>query len=291
MKKPVLYSLWTLTSLLFFLWLLFPGAFAESLIEAYAHGKLGRGVVDVAGVHPALPVGLAMDGVTMDLPQGAITARDVRVTPAWLTVMTLKPGGRLNAVAFGGHLTAEVRTGYTGGGWRRLTGQMEAMDLATLSPFLEGMLPVAVSLTGQGAGTLALAREGEGTASDMTGSAEINLSDVGVAISDTFFPVKKLSFAAVSADMAIKGRTLTLDRLYLEGSEVDAELKGRVILDRRMASSRIDITGILTLAPDFVKALSKGLPLAMLVDPNVLKRGRIPIRIGGTLGSPRISLK
>jgi len=89
----------------------------------------------------------------------------------------------------------------------------------------------------------------------------------------------------------VTGPKVTFTRIHVEGTEVDAELKGTLSLSSRLESSRINISGTLNPDPAFVKELSDRLPISMLMDPKRLKRGRIPLRISGTLSNPRVSLK
>lgn len=287
MNKRFLYSLWTLASLLFFLWLLFPGAFAEALIEAHTDRKFGNVSVDVKGVRPALPLGLSVKGLALGLPElPPVSVRGIRVTPSWLTLVTPRPGAGMKASIFGGSVEADVRVRYKGLAWSRVTGEMEDVDLATLSPFLKGRLPVDLALSGRGDGILELTRDKE-----VTGMVEIRLADVTVGLKDPVIPVEKLTFASVTAEVEVKGRKLTISSVHVDGTEVDAELRGSLTLSKRLESSRINVNGTVNPDPDFVKTLSDRVPLAMLVDPKLLKRGRIPLRITGTLGNPKVSLK
>ena len=286
MKKPFFYGLWTLASLLFFLWFLFPGAFVETLVEARAHGLVPHGSVDVNGVGPALPLGLKAKTVSYLSPDfSPVAARDVRVTPAWLTVVTASPGLRVKASCFGGTVKTSMRVAYKGG-WRSLKVKADAIRLAALLPYLESHLPVKMTLSGLGDASLNLTRE------PLTeGGGKVALSDVVVGFDDPLVPVDALTFSTVTAEVTVKGQTLTLSRLHVEGTELDAELRGTVTLTGQMASSRINLTGTVDPDPAFVKALSDRVPLAMLVDPKLLKRGRIPLRITGSLADPRVSLK
>ncbi|BCS94726.1 hypothetical protein DSLASN_03580 [Desulfoluna limicola] len=287
MNKRFLYSLWTLASLFFFLWLLFPGEFAEALIEAHTDRKVGNVSVNLEGVGPALPLGLSVKGLSLSLPDmPPVSARDIRLTPSWLTLVTSRPGAGMKASLFGGRVEADVRVRYKGFAWNSISGEVEDVDLSTLSPFFSGRLPVDLTLSGQGQGRLELTRDNE-----VTGTGEIRLAGVTVGIKDPIIPVEKLTFASVTAEVEVKGRKLTITRVHVDGTEVDAELRGTLTLSDRIESSRINVNGTVNPDPDFVKTLSDRVPLAMLVDPKLLKRGRIPLRITGTLGEPRVSLK
>lgn len=287
MKKFLLYGLWTLASVLFFLWLLFPGEWAESLIEAHANRQLRNGSLTVEGVSPALPLGLSAKGVALALPAlPPVTARDLRVTPSLLTLVTPRPGAGASASIFGGTAEAKARVRYKGRQWDRLTGRVDGVDLAALAPFLKGRLPVEVSLAGRGDGSLELTRD-----KAVTGAGRIDLTDVTVGVEDPMIPLKKLTFGAVAVEVAVAGRTLTFGRIHVEGAEVDAELKGTLTLSRRLEASRLNISGTVNPDPGFVRDVTDRVPLAMLVDPKLLKRGRIPLRVTGTLANPRVSFK
>jgi len=123
------------------------------------------------------------------------------------------------------------------------------------------------------------------------GTGRVQLTDVTVAVDDPIFPVKKLSFASVIAEVEVTGATLAIKRIHVDGNEVDAELRGTLMLSTPLESSRINISGTVNPDAGFVKELTDRIPLAMLVDPKLLKQGRIPLRISGTLGDPRVSLK
>ena len=281
MKKPLFYALWTLASLLFFLWFLFPGAFVETLVEARAHGS-----VDVKGVGLALPLGLKAKAVSYLSPNfSPVAARDVRVTPAWLAMVTSSPGVRVKASCFGGTVKTSMRVAYKGS-WRSIDAKAEAISLAALLPYLESLLPVKMILSGLGEARLDLVWDPV-----IEGDGKVVLSQVVVGFDDPLIPVDALTFSTVTAEVAVKGQTLTLSRFHVEGTEVNAELRGTVTLPGRMASSRINLTGTVDPDPAFVKILSDRVPLAMLVDPKLLKRGRIPLRITGSLAAPRVSLK
>lgn len=287
MKKRFLYSLWTLASLLLFLWVLFPGEFVEALIEAHADRKFGNVSVNVEGVGPALPLGLSVKGLALNLPDfPVVRARDIRLTPSWLTLVTPRPGVAMKASLFGGRVKADVRVRYKGLVWQRITGEVEDVDLATLSPFVNGRLPIDLVLSGRGEARLDLTRDKE-----VTGTGEIRLVDVTVGITDFIIPVEKLSFASVIVEVEVKGHNLTVSRIHVDGTEVDVELRGTLTLSNRLESSRINLSGTVNLDPGFIRELTDRVPLAMLVDLKLLKRGRIPLRIRGTLGDPKFSLK
>jgi type II secretion system protein N len=287
MNKRFLYSLWTLASLLLFLWLLFPGEFAESLIEGHADRRLGAGSVDVEGVRPALLLGLSVQGLALTLPDlPVVTAQDIRLTPSWLTLFTLRPGAAMKASLFGGNAEADARIRYSGLAWDRITGEIEDVDLATLSPFVDGRLPVDLVFSGRGQANLELTRD-----KGVKGKGRIELADVTVGITDPIIPVEKLSFASVVVEVEVTGRTLTVGRIHVDGTEVDAELRGTLTLSNPLESSRVNLTGTVNPDPGFVKELTDRAPLAMLMDPKLLKKGRIPLRISGTLGDPKVSFK
>jgi len=287
MKTFFLYGLWTLAALLFFLWLLFPGEFAEALIEAHADRRLSPGTLNVEGVSPALPLGLSVKGVALTLPGlPPVTARNIRVTPSWLTLVTSRPGAEMTASLFGGKAAGSARIRYKGRQWSRIRGRLKGMDLATVSPLLKGRVPIEWSVSGRGDGTFELSRDNKAK-----GTGRLSLANVTVGFDDPLIPLDNLEFASVVVDVEVDGSKLTFSRIHVEGTEVDAELKGTLTLSRRLESSRINISGTLNPDPGFVKELSDRLPISMLMDPKLLKRGRIPLRISGTLSNPRVSLK
>lgn len=287
MKTFFLYALWTLASLFVFLWVLFPGEFAENLMEAHARQRFAPATVNVEGVSPTFPLGLKVKGAALTLPGKApMTVRDIRVTPSLFTLVTSQPGAGMKATIFGGKVTGDGRVKLGTGRWTRVAGRLEGMDLSTLLPLLKDRIPIEFAVTGRGDGTLDLSRD-----KAAKGTGQLTLSNVTVELKDPLIPLDKLEFASVEVDVEVAGPKVTFSRIHVEGTEVDAELKGTVSLSSRPASSRINISGTLNPDPGFVKELSDRLPVSMLVDPNMLKRGRIPLRISGTLANPRVSLR
>jgi type II secretion system protein N len=287
MKKRFFYGLWTLISLLFFLRILFPGEFAEALIEAHADREIGPGSLNVEGVAPALPLGIKVRGMALkvsDFPP--VTVRDVRLTPSWLTLVTSNPGAGVTASLFGGTADIAGRIRYEGHRLTRLEGQLTDVDLSTLTPFLKARIPVEITLSGRGDGVLDLSR---GKA--LEGTARLSLADVTVGFKDPLIPLEKLVFGSVIVEVEVVGRSLTFSRIHVDGTEVDAELRGTLTLSDRIESSSLNITGTVNPDPGFVKELTDRIPLAMLADPKLLKQGRIPLRISGTLAKPKVSFK
>ncbi|WP_300672387.1 type II secretion system protein GspN [Desulfoluna sp.] len=288
MKKRLLYTFWIVISLFFFLRVLFPGEFAEVWIESHVDREFGAGSLNVEEVTPALPLGLTVKGLAFKVAElPPLTLRDIRLTPSWLTLFSATPGAEMQASLLGGEAEVDGRFQYEGRQWQHLKGRVADVDLSTLMPFIKGSMPLEISLSGRGDGSLDLSREKK----KVEGTGRLSLFDVTVGFKDPIIPVKKLEFASIAVDVEVVGRRLAFSRVHVEGTEVDAELSGTLTLLNRIESSRIDIRGTVNPDPGFVKDLTDRIPLAMLADPKLLKRGRIPLRISGTLEHPKVSFK
>lgn len=286
MNKRVLYSLWTLVSVLLFFWILFPGEFAAELIKGHANRMFPNAEVSLEGVGLAVPFGLTVKKLAVGAPGlSPVAVQALRLTPSWLTLVSLSPGADLSASLFGGRVALSGRSGYKGG-WRKITAEVESVDLSTLSPFVKGRLPVAFTLSGKGEAALDLARDKEAT-----GEGTVRLEEVTLGFSDSIIPFEKLTLGTVTAEVAVKGTTVTVSSLHVDGTELDAELRGSVVLSTPISLSRVTLSGTVSPAPAFVSVLTDRVPLGMLMDPKLLKRGRIPLRISGTLGAPDVSFK
>jgi type II secretion system protein N len=190
---------------------------------------------------PAFPLGVKLSEITYTAPakdgQTASTLNidKLRVTPAWLKLLTFKPGVAFSVAAFGGEATGQAVIGKSSQQFEAKIDAAHAVKLDS-GQQLEKML--GVQLQGLLSGSVKLAVDAKGVV--QTGSIDANLSDariVGGKVASFTLPATDLGSPEV--EIAIDKGEAKINKLRTKGSDIEASVTGTVALKPELAQSQI----------------------------------------------------
>ena len=280
------YVMFALAAIVGFLYLLFPG----EAVSEYLNGRLAA--VDpalnlvVAAVRPTIPPGLALSGVEVNGQAGRLANFDsVRVLPDWNSL-------------WGDEKRFRFRAGLAEGtvdGWATLTGsdpsakvQVEA-DLSQIR--LELLDALAMDerfyLTGPLKGKLVYDHS---AAAAGTTSGSLSVSGMRIGLESPLLGIGELVMDQTSADFFFDGQTLRLKSLVFSGPMLDGKISGSIQVRRPMENSRLSLGGSAKPQPELLAQLQETVPQGMVNTRTLGTRG-LNFRIGGTVGSPDVSLR
>jgi len=284
-KTVFFYCLYTCAAFTFLAYLLFPGQEAGRIVSRAMGDKLPWGNVRVDSIEPVLSGGFKVDqpGVTMknnmELP-----VESVVIYPEITTLFKTRRSAGFRIEAWEGVIKGRLTVG-SGGALSRITADFSDLKIKDLALHFPG---TDLLVDFQAGGTLQYGRlpeqppQGSGAVKLTRLKAEVNnplLDQLGMA---------GFSFDFVDVQCAMKDNTLSVDHCTASGAEFKRiSLKGKVVMQNNLKTSRLNLEGEFTPDPSLVSNLAGLSSMAMLFDGS--KRG-IPFTITGTPEHPRLSL-
>ncbi|KPJ77093.1 MAG: hypothetical protein AMJ54_09445 [Deltaproteobacteria bacterium SG8_13] len=278
------YSLYILVVGALFVYFLFPAEAVSRYIVARVAAVYPDVRISIGDVSPILPPGLKLHRVTIGQTDGdALKAPEVRLYPRWLSLLGKQPAVAYTAVAGQGKIRGTASVAEAASGRQiRLGADLQDVRLEQLEVAqafadyrLEGSVSGAIACT---------------LGTNRTADAQMNVTDMTVAPPRPVMGIRELHFENVRADATLVNRNVKIIRVALSGEQVSGELTGEVALGRRLKDSTVLLGGTLRLnlraeGPDATSLPGNpgggGISLA----------GRVPVRIEGTVGNPKVSLR
>lgn len=276
----VAYAFYTLAVFLVFLVWQFPVEALQTRLLAEIEQRT-RATVTVQEREWLFPLGVSWRGVRVvprAAPERVIDLETVRVRVALLPLISRRVEADLAWEAYGG----KVRGGFTlrreGDGVRTSLDQFgQGVDLARIPGLPSGSWSGALQVDLNGRWLNDAWWLGEGT-----GSAELSGAKIdGLVISG--FPVNGIEFDALTAQLALKGGTITLQRLAGRGPLGTVSGDGTVLVRAPWTESVINVT--LRLDPS--AAAKSRVPMLALTEA---QGGAVTVRISGRLAKPGVSV-
>ena len=124
----------------------------------------------------------------------------------------------------------------------------------------------------------------------LNGAGEANLKFVNgrIELLSPVLTLESIEYNEIAIDMALKRRTINLNRLQLEGPLLKGTLSGRIRLKQVLAKSSLDLKGSIEPFAAFFKK-AEGTQSTLMYFRKMLRKGALPFRIRGTLAQPKIS--
>ncbi|MBI3608740.1 MAG: type II secretion system protein GspN [Nitrospirae bacterium] len=279
-RSLVGYALYAVAVLAVFLVVSFPyDRLQVAMVEALARQTHSRITVDDGRF--VLPLGLRWRGVRIEPPSGddrALLVDALRVRVALLPLVRRTVDADLAWEAYGGRVRGSWVARREPDGVRSALDQFgQGFDLARLPRLPAGEWRGTVGFEVSGRWTNGAWWMGEGTGSAEVAGLRVN----GLTVAG--FPVNGIEFDTMTAQVALKGGTVTLQRLMARGALGTASGDGTVLVRSPWTESLINVT--LTLAP--AQGAASRMPLLALAGTT---GGPITVQIKGRLAKPAVTL-
>lgn len=240
--QVVLYALFTLGALAFSALVTFPWDAVGRRLEYEAVRALPGASIVIGEVGPALPMGIALGDITLQLPPvtagkpGAkVEVEKIRVKPALLALLTGKLGATFNVRAFDGDLSGQVKKLKTG----------QALELTAVAKALQlddgGVLRdlIGYDIKGGLSGEIELALDEKGVISD--GVVDIVIENglfAGGRING--FTVPALDLGSPELKVTFEKGNGVIEKLALKSADVDASVEsGTLVMKQALGMTLI----------------------------------------------------
>lgn len=208
------------------------------------------------------PPGLVLEGVALASAQSPdtplFTAGRVRLTPAWLTLLTGRAGVKLRAEAYGGELHGRIKAD----GLLSPDSIEAEFDLDDLDLGRHPQLAEQAGMQGILSGRVTLAGPLNGS-EGFQGNADLVMRGGAARYKSNLLTRDVIRLGTVQADLSWLAGRLGVERLALTGGDLQGEFKGSFQSgqgDKALRGGRLTVDGTL------------------LVDPSLLHLDRIPDR-------------
>ena len=285
-KKLILfYITWGMLSTLFFIYILFPQALLKEVVTQAVQSQNKDITLSFDTVTPILPPGLRMSDVNVAYTGTPLfQANHIDVKPGLVSLVTEKKKVGITADALGGFWEADI-------GYKAASGTTELDVFADIKEVHLEELPVRDLLFGYGVQGL-LSLKGEGNMLNRlikTGNCQMMMTDVVVDINNRLPGLKSLTFQKIDMQAEIRDNRLELTKGDISGKEANGTLSGFITIKFPFSRSILDIRGTVRPQPDFIKNISRRLPMGLLFSKMSMKKG-IPFFIQGTIAEPDVDL-
>ena len=122
-----------------------------------------------------------------------------------------------------------------------------------------------------------------------TGNCQVMMTDVVVDINNRLPGLKSLTFQKIDVQAEIKDNLVELTKGDISGKEANGTLSGYITIKYPILKSTLDIRGTIRPQPDFLKNMSRRIPMGFLLGKMSMKKG-IPFVVQGTIAEPDVDL-
>ncbi len=243
-RKVIGYSIYGILITLFFLYVGFPSKSVTRYIETAVEGANSGVLLSVDSIRPSLPPGLNMTGVEArfaERPEMSFKAQSIKVRPAITSLLT----GRLTLIIKGnlynGKISARISflKRFSTRGQCRIKTSFSDIQLGNIAPIeatagrnIDGKLSGSLSYDGDYRKPF-----------DGKGQAVFSLTDGKVELLNTTFGFDALKFDKAGTKLRFQKRTLTINALDIEGTQLIGSFKGNLFFEKDIMQSRLDVKG------------------------------------------------
>ena len=265
-----------------FLYICFP---SDSVVQ-YVESRISRHAQGVEVAISSLGLGFPPSVVIKDVDIRYRRAKPVNleritISPTYLKLLRGVRAFRIDGDAAGGKIQGNLGLSDSSGNSGNVSARFDLHDLE-IGAFhiLEtmGRGAAAGRMEGEIDYTGDLGRSG-------SGNAALDVRDCRIQLNPAPFGINELAFQEIQVVMELEQRRLTISRFSLDGTQFSGTGSGRLRLSAPIESSRINLSGDITLHPPLVRSIGGMLP------EKFTRKGGLPVRITGTLGRPRFSVR
>ncbi|MFP4475293.1 MAG: type II secretion system protein GspN [Desulfatibacillaceae bacterium] len=288
MKRILGYALYTIAVFILFLYVLFP---SEQVVD-YAEARFERMVptadLTLEEIRPVAPFSVRAVGPRVRWRDMEVFAGDdVVVDPAVLATLRKKPAAAVTARAYGGTLKADISM--SAPGLRDpLSAHLEIRDvdvsaMSALQKAAGRKVMGAVSGKVDFTGIVNQWHRGEG-------GGRLEVGGGGIELVEGLVDLEYLTFDSLIAEFDMKNGVVNLSRCEMSGRQVNGELSGDIRLSPSLPQSSLNLTGTINPTNEFFMEIGTDSPVAQLLREKA-QRGRVPVRISGTLARPLMNFR
>ncbi|MCF8037202.1 MAG: type II secretion system protein GspN [Desulfobacteraceae bacterium] len=281
-RKWAGYILYVIVLAVLFLYICFPSDSAEQYVESLISRHAPGVELSISSLGLGFPPSVVINNVDIRYRRAEpVNLERITISPAYLKLLRGVRSFRIDGDAAGGKIEGDLALPDPSGNSGNVSARFDFHDLEIGSfHILETM----------GRGEAAGRMEGEiDYTGDLDGSgsgnAALDVRECRIQLDPAPFGVKELAFKAVQAVMELEQRRLKISRFSLDGTQFSGTGSGTLRLSAPIESSRINLSGDITLHPPLLRSIGGILP------EKFTRKGGLPIRITGTLGRPGFSVR
>ncbi|MFZ5570397.1 MAG: type II secretion system protein GspN [Thermodesulfobacteriota bacterium] len=283
-KIVFLYSGYSLLTILFFVYYLFPAEETKNRVGVYLRQNVPELDMDIGDVRPAFPPGLTFRNLGLYYQnQKLLDVGKLKLSVGWRFVLGQDVPLGFQCEAFGGGISGDAVVSLQKPGRFSVEARfadIELQDMAKLKQWIPH------ELSGKLAGSLLIAADGP---MDRSAQTNVRLTAAGIELAEPYYGIDQLTFDEMEAGLTMTNNRLTIDRLKTRGADVDGSITGSIMIRTPVQNSILNLTGEATPQPLLLDKLRRKLPLDALLK-NAGKKS-IAFRIDGTAQNPKFSLR
>ncbi|MBU0995640.1 MAG: type II secretion system protein GspN [Proteobacteria bacterium] len=284
-KLIFFYIFWGALSTLFFTYWLFPSALLEQVMTSSIRNYSKDLKVQFKDIKPALPPGLKLSDVNVsyfDVP--VFNAEYIKLMPGISSLMSDTKRLTIDAVSCGGDWDTAIKfNDMAQNPTLFIKTDIKHVHLEEL-PVKDLFMGYAVKGKLDLKGTCDIAGQ-----IIKTGEINIFLKDMEVAIKNRLIGIDTLSFDSIEIEADILDNRVEVKRGDVSGKQASGVITGAIDIKVPFELSRLALIGNVKPQPDFLKNITKRLPIGGFLNKMNLKNG-IPFTINGTVSDPDFSM-
>jgi len=296
-KKRIFYSLYTITAIILFLYLLFPSHEIKNFIKYKASSIKPGYIMEIEDVTLAFPPGINLHMLSiLNDNELLIDMEQARIVPSLMSLAGSNPEFNIKARAYEGIVNTKVNL--------KKNEQKNASDLPAGIPIqtdsileriqigqIKALQNISIfnsagyNLTGVLGGKITY----NGTGSSGVADANLSISNCIVEFKTPFFNLKDLAFTQIDAKITLHNfQNLQIKETIIKGNQAGGNISGTITLKKPSGKSILNLSGTIKPQPALIAKLG-GMASLFLKQ----KQGStgFPFRITGTLEKPGFSLK
>ena len=283
-QKRILYIAYIVLMTLFFLYYLFPAESLKNYAVTKVHGINPQIRITLDKVTPSFPLGLVLKDVSVYYEEKPVfEAQRLRLSPAFLPLLTGKSALKFKCHAYGGKIKGRAGVSLFGGGMDNLFAKADLTDVQIGKvQALKTILP-QYGLAGVLNGDIPYKADKK---DKRTMTSNLTVTDSKVDFLIFFYGIETLSFKEVDVNLKLKDDILTVEKFVSNSTDLGGNITGTVTLKTPFRRSKLDLEGDVTPGPAVLDKMEKLGPMVkMLLKSRPGNKG-IPVRLTGTVERP-----
>jgi|GEM_PF-6987316 len=284
MKKSawLFYLLYIPGITLLFLYWQFPATHLKTFIIQQANQALPGLRLTFDRLSPALlPPAMEIHQIDVDAPPYAhARIQYASIHPIWHRLARAQAAIQIEAWVQDGRLTADL-----------ISGLPPRIDRLIVSDFpLNAIKWGPALLLKPTSGMLEATASYTFTNNQHSGRATLGLSKLQINLPQLVPGLDTLAFSLASAEIEWTGPSVQIHACRFSGRQIDGNISGKIMINRLLPNSRLQLSGDIKLHPELIAAVGKSM-LQMVFPGKSLTSGPIPYTISGTADRPTFRVR
>lgn len=277
----LLYSLYCLVVTVFFLYQLFPSQIVKRYVEGLGSRLDPALKTTVERVRPAFPAHILLSNIQLRYNRQLLfRVGKATVAPRFFSYLSGKRGFTLRSRVYGGTVNARLETISD-----MIAGQLQVsgLDLAATPLFkrLENFKP---------AGLMDCHLDFNPENGLFTAVGGLHIKDFRVNLESTMPGMAALSFSSIDGKIRFRENRLTVTDGKARGRQADAAVHGTLTMGKPFMESELDLSLSVRPHADLIAALRRN-PALQWLSAGMTGKSGLPLRLGGTIDDPQVSIK